>query len=264
MKKSNALMLSYMIFLVISIIAQIFFPWNGLDQIAMAATIAGVFFAFADLAGWYVSNQTNIENSLKETDEHIEEIYSIIIETIDMETQECSKILELIKPYREHNEHFKELSRLLQDLLETNVQRKQEAKAKLIQCQNNEGNFDKAKKKIDRMQVSEILLVILGFVTFFMMISFPYLVELLINYQSFATVIAFLVIMFTYYLRDVIEEKYKRDLEELLDLAEKKKLEAKKQYDDALQRGWLKKIKLFITDNEEIKSLEASTTEDSK
>ena len=133
MKKSNALMLSYMIFLVISIIAQIFFPWNGLDQIAMAATIAGVFFAFADLAGWYVSNQTNIENSLKETDEHIEEIYSIIIETIDMETQECSKILELIKPYREHNEHFKELSRLLQDLLETNVQRKQEAKAKLIQ-----------------------------------------------------------------------------------------------------------------------------------
>ena len=57
MKKSNALMLSYIIFLVLSILTQIIFDWEGLNIIAIAATIAGCFFAFSDLANWYVSYQ---------------------------------------------------------------------------------------------------------------------------------------------------------------------------------------------------------------
>ena len=57
MKKSNALMLSYIIFLVIAFLVDCFFAWDGLGKVAMAATLAGLFFAIADLIGWRVASE---------------------------------------------------------------------------------------------------------------------------------------------------------------------------------------------------------------
>jgi hypothetical protein len=54
MKKSNALMLSYLIFLFISLSAKILFDWNGLDIIALAASVSGLLFAISDYINWKI------------------------------------------------------------------------------------------------------------------------------------------------------------------------------------------------------------------
>jgi hypothetical protein len=60
----------------------------------------------------------------------------------------------------------------------------------------------------------ESLLVILGFISFFSIIVFDCIFSWISTKESSLTVIAFAVIMLTYFLKDVFEDKYKKQLEE--------------------------------------------------
>ena len=62
-----------------------------------------------------------------------------------------------------------------------------------------------------------MMLLIMGFVSFFMIIKYKWFVDLLFYHQSFATTLAFLIIMLTYYLRDILDERVKNDVNKILE-----------------------------------------------
>ena len=71
MKKSSALMLSYIVILILTICATVYSEWNGIEQVALAATVAGLFFACADYYGCWISfNQPMVDARKK----HLKEI----------------------------------------------------------------------------------------------------------------------------------------------------------------------------------------------
>lgn len=62
MKKSSALMFSYIVILILTICATVYSEWNGIEQVALAATAAGLFFACADYFSWRASfNQPMVD-----------------------------------------------------------------------------------------------------------------------------------------------------------------------------------------------------------
>ena len=100
MKKSNALMLSYMIFLALAILAEVIFDWKGLDRISIAATVAGCFFAFADLSNWYVSYQSSLLDVLQKDFDVLVEFFNAMLKSVRANQKEMKDAVELIAPYK--------------------------------------------------------------------------------------------------------------------------------------------------------------------
>jgi len=224
MKKSNALMLSYMIFLVVALLAKITFKWEGLDQIAMGATVAGCFFAFADLSSWYASNTELILNALQKDQNVFVEYCKAQLDKINAWKTEAEEICKRMVPYCGCLVHAA-------DLIEFCTKRKEKLENAHTELEKsiNEGLtkmqtlLDKENLRISFFRIIDIILITIGFVVFFALITFDGLSTLLTNYQSYATIIAFVVIMLNYFCRDIIDEHTKNQADRILAKAEKEK-----------------------------------------
>lgn len=261
MKKSNALMLSYMIFLVIAILAQIFFKWEGLDKIAISATVAGCFFAFADLAGWYISYRISCEEGLRRANDSLIDIYNITLDTTKNMKQEYLDSKKMLMPYAKRDEEIAVLTGMMDTAIAEFEKENEKVQESIKECYDVNSEIDKHEKRNTSIKIVEIILVICGFVAFFMLISFQYLVDFLYNYQSFATVIAFLVIMLTYFLRDVIEEKNRQEFDDMIKKAEEKKEEVKERNDKSKQKALIEKAKLLVESIEKGEQLKTKLKE---
>ena len=253
MKKSNALMLSYLIFLVIALGARIFFEWQGLERIAMAATIAGCFFAFADLASWLISYQTYYTKSLETTVSYLFEINEVAINTANNQKKEAVGIIDIITPYKHRHKEFEDIIDYENGELEKSEKRISEAEASISECNRISTEILKHKKRIDFFKIGELILLVLGFACFFMIVVFDYFVELITKHQAIATIIAFAVIMVNYYLKDAIEDKTKQELDEMIEAAEESKakyIELDEQYE---KHNFLEKATRLV---EKIKELD--------
>lgn len=228
MKKSNALMLSYMIFLVIALLASVIFKWEGLDRIAMAATIAGCFFAIADLCNWEASFLDYFYDKLIAVHQNLIDLDQTAIKYVQDRDQEMEHIIEKAKPYRDKHPKCEELIAIATDVLKTGVERKEDHSNSLLELNESFKKLKKEKEKSKRFEKAELYLMIWGFVLFFSIIVFDYFVCILTKYQTWATIIAFVVIMYNYYAKDVIEENQKIVLEGLTQKTTNNKLEMEK------------------------------------
>lgn len=150
---------------------------------------------------------------------------------------------------------------MMYEAIQRNEVEKHNKQEMLNRCEERRVEFDKYEEKSRYVKFGEIFLVVCGFIAFFMIISFQYFAYFLYNYQSFATVIAFLVIMFTYYLRDFIEEKNKEELNGLIKNAEERKNEAIEFYEESKQQALVEKAKTLIDQIEKYDELKTKIEE---
>lgn len=225
MKKSNALMLSYIVFLVITVIANLVYGWEGISQIALAASAAGFFFAFADLSNWYVSCLLPHSEMFLENIKYLKK-YDTAIDSLDNNTKKQAKeALDTLEPYVEVDPCIAEFVQECKDTLarleqstSPDLELKKQVEELLTQS-------EKTVTKINHYKFGELGFAYLGFLVFFSLTSFDALVENIRPYESLITVAAFIIIMLTYYLRDTIDEKVKSRCEELQRDTEKIKLD---------------------------------------
>lgn len=215
MKKSNALMLSYMIFLTITIVAQLFWKWTGLDQIALAASAAGLFFAFADLAGWYLSCALPYAELFLEDAINIKENLHEVAELKKEAKENIEKAISLVQPYINGRPKLNEIVEDCKDLQKSTEEKEQclhsiEKDAELLRKKS-----EKYVNSIKRYRFVEQGLACVGFLAFFILIVFDALIEIILPCEAAITVAAFMVIMLCYYLRDTVEEKMKKKCLEL-------------------------------------------------
>ena len=243
MKKSNALMLSYMIFLAITVFAEIILNWGGLDRISIAATLAGCFFAFADLANWYISSNMQILDAFQKDTDSFLDYCNAKNASLYARRKEALDIIETITPYSGRSEHVDALISLCEERVEKLVKAEHDCRESTLNG-NNELNelLNKARKKINKVSIVELVLVTAGFVVFFMLVTFDWLINLLTDYQSIATVLAFILIMLNYYLRDVLDEKTKREIEDILIGVEQQRKEAEEIKIEAQETPLLDKV----------------------
>ena len=245
MKKSNALMLSYIIFLVSTLIARIFFKWDGLDRIAMATTIAGCFFAGSDYCGWRASFGKDCYDKFQELSDILVEFGTIKLDTIETENQQLSSAVDTFLPYKDEDTDITSWLIDANQLLDKNNQRKTEIQSFITKFDDLKPKITKGLKESVNIGKVGMGCAILGFIVFFMIIAFDYFVFVITPYQAIVTIIAFVIIMFTYYRKDVYEEKWKQDLSELKKRAEEVKQGAIKSNERAKQRNIEETLKKF-------------------
>lgn len=246
MKKSNALMLSYIIFLAITVAARLCWNWDGLDRIALAASGAGLFFAFADLAGWYISC------SLPYAEAFLEDVISIIagLDTIIKEKGEAKnnmdEVIKLLKPYADQKEKIPGIIQNCEKAYNSAAGVEQEFRSLKPDAEQLKVDAEKEVKNIKNIQYIELGLACLGFIAFFTLTCFENFVEIISLYEPVITVSAFVFIMLCYYLRDTVEEKIKRKCYEMNEKAEKRKKKIENINDAAMSKKLLEKTKTII------------------
>lgn len=232
MKKSNALMISYMIFLALSILANLLFDWQGLDRIAMAATIAGFFFAISDYFGWKASFLSNAFKRYRSLTDLLLEYTNVNIETLDTQNKILSNAIDVFSP---HKDEIEDINLWICDAVKTidkNDKNKTQAQKTISTVDDLYLKINKGFEHGKKTTKIETIFVILGFVSFFMVVAFDYLGFIITPYQSFATIGAFILIMLNYYLKDVYEEKKNREIDELEKQVEEKKQQAHKNNEE--------------------------------
>lgn len=251
MKKSNALMLSYMIFLAVALLAKVIFRWEGLDQIAIGATVAGCFFAFADLSNWHVSNSALILDALQKEQNVFVAYCAVQIGTLKAQQKELEEVIVKMEPYSNQFEHAAKLVKLCSDrvakLKQTLPELEISTKEGLSDLQSM---LDKERSKVSGFRMIDIVLITFGFIVFFVLTTFDKISNFLAGYQSYATIIAFIVIMLNYFLRDIVDEHTKEKAEEILVKAERHKNAIREAEEE------LKKTPLLDEANELIERIE--------
>ena len=246
MKKSNALMLSYMIFLGVALLANILFKWDELERIAIAATTAGCFFAFADLSNWYVSYQTPLIDALQKDSDTLLDFRNAALTSVQTQEKELTETIVLITPYKDDISAFEELSTCIQKLKKWNDDGLSIIKEVAQGHDEAESLLYKARKKLKAVNNIEITMMVLGFLIFFSLLSFDWILNLLIPFQSIATVLAFILIILTYFLRDVLEEKAKQKINEILEETKKAQEKTEEILKKATETPILDKVKELV------------------
>lgn len=215
MKKSSTLMLSYIIFLVITVIIRFRFGWTGLGRVALAATIAGCFFAFADLINWYISYRKPIVEAMTEDLAVFRKYGNTAKEYMRSDIEDSKQSIELVQSYADVDDRIKEFI----GVCEASIPKLQQMIADIdsyeLEMDETEEELDKDIGKLFWIGILEVILAICGFVTFFVLLCFNSIVDIVIPYGETVTVLAFAIIMFNYFLRDVLEDKAKKDLEDI-------------------------------------------------
>ena len=215
MKKSNALMLSQIIFLFIAVVANLVWKWEGLSQIALAASAAGLFFAFADLAAWYLSCALPYAELFLEDAISIKENLHKMAEVKKEAKDNIDKAISLVQPYLDGRPKLNKIVQDCQDLCS-------DAEEKVLRFTSIEKDAELLRKKAEKYikslkkyRIVELVLACIGFLTFFVLTVFDMLIEAISSYEALITVFSFMVIMLCYYLRDTVEEKMKKDCSDL-------------------------------------------------
>ena len=232
MKKSNALMFSYIIFLFITLFAQMLSPWDGLDQIAMAATIAGVLFAIADYYGWQASFENTIYTKYRELTDSLLEYTKFNIDTIDTQDKELLKVVDFLKPREDEDVKIKQCVSNTEKILSKNQEVRAEYEKTLLACDVLYSKADAGLERSKRHQGVEAVFGILAFISFFAAIAFDYLVLVITPYQAIATVFAFAIIMLNYYMKDVYQTKKENEVNDLAKMVNERKQKAKENNED--------------------------------
>lgn len=249
MKKSNALMLSYIIFLIIALFVSFFGKWNGLDKIVIAATIGGCFFALADYFDWksmfnkyFCDESKALQNGITdcETDE---------LDFIEERKEEIEYILGKAVAYQGRDARFDSLIAVLYQVLEKD----NKSKEKIEQANADDDKYCEYIEKLSnrKYDVVSLVLTVLGFVSFFSVIVFEYVSDTLSSFQSYFTLVAFLVIMFTYYSKDIIENRTKAEMNELIEKLERHKKEQEESIIEYEKLNLSNRIDEFITNFKE-------------
>ena len=256
MKKSNALMLSYIIFLAVALFVDVFFNWGGLGKVAMAAALAGLLFAIADLIAWRVTCEQDfcsiVQKALSEVILSVDKLKLRSESAIE----ENHEIIELISSREDRSG---ELSKILETsqadirLQEENIQASEKNKSKAEDL--NKKMQEMKNRKIRKFKKAETAIIVLGFVSFFVISAFDYLYALLLNVESEITVIAFGVIMVTYFLKDVFENRHKKELEKALGSLKESEGLLERAMQSVTERKRKKEIKTLIDTLETEKAL---------
>ena len=207
MKKSSALMLSYIVILILTIYAAVCSEWNGIEQVALAATVAGLFFALADLCGGGESSNRPMVDARKKHLNEYKVFLNEIYECTTKDEDDYNKAVGLLEPYR--NSH-KDVAEAISGLEET---------IKAISSVKDKANEDLAKlpkkmKAVARLEVEikilkwmDVFFTAMGFLAFFLLVIFDTFFDLIMPRGAIITVFAFAIIMCTYYIKDLFEEK---------------------------------------------------------
>lgn len=215
MKKSSTLMLSYIIFLVITVIIKFCFGWTGLGQVALAATIAGFFFAFADLLNWYISYKKPLVDAIKSEAAILKQFTHEAKEHIRKDADDIKQAVEIVKAYANKNNRIQEFIDRCEETNHGCYQFIDAIEGCKLEMNKIEKGLDKITNKLSRIGTLEVVLAILGFVAFFLLLCLKPIVEFVMPFGETITVLAFVTIMFNYFLRDVLEDKGKKELTDM-------------------------------------------------
>lgn len=209
MKKSKALMRSYIAFLTITIFVDLFTCWEGMEQVSLAATVAGAFFSLADLASCYISSNLLVAETIREKILAHIDFCDASLETEANKFHEMEEAIDLLRPYADKHDRAKYIISESKPLLEQ-AQKNMEDMRNIFS--NNDSWLQKADKMINNVNNQakvERRFLIAGFVSFFILLTFDKVVNIIAPHGALVTVIAFLIIVLTYHLRDELEEKAK-------------------------------------------------------
>ena len=215
MKKSNALMLSYIIFLLTTVVAHLCWKWEGLSQIALAASAAGLLFAFADLAGWYLSCALPYAELFLEDAISIKESLHQMAETKKEARDNIDKAISLVAPYLNGRPKLNKIVQDCKDLRDDAEEKAQKFNSIEKDAELLRKKAEKYVKSLKKYRIIELGLACVGFLAFFALTVFDILIEIIAPYEAAITVFAFMIIMLCYYLRDTVEGKMKKECLEL-------------------------------------------------
>ena len=221
MKKSNALMLSYMIFLVITVFVQMLSSWNGLDQIAMAATVAGFLFAITDYYGWKASFEYSIYTKYQSMTDSLMQYTKLNIDTVQNQNSELTKALTSLSPRKNEDSRIEQCIKNIENILAKNKERLEGYEESLKACDNLYSTVDAGLRDSKKHRTTEFIFEVLGFVCFFAILAFNYLVFVITPYQSIATVVTFALIMLNYYMKDEYQKRKEQETDELFEIVKK-------------------------------------------
>lgn len=215
MKKSSTLMLSYIIFLVITIIIRIKFNWTGLGQVALAATIAGCFFAIADILNWYISYKKPLVGAMREDLLILKQYEHAAKEYICRDIEDSKQSIELLQAYADEDDRIKEFIDICKTSIPQHKQMVREIESYEFEMVVTEEELRNDAARLLGIGILEAIFATLGFVSFFVLLCFKAIVEIVIPYGETVTVLAFAIIMLTYFLRDILEDKARKDLADI-------------------------------------------------
>lgn len=213
-KKSNVLMLSYILFLIVSMVASRVFGWDGIHKTSLAATIAGCFFAFSDLANWYVSYQKLLIERNQEQYSVLKSYGEKLVEKARTQQNDLRNVLNILAPYQDNNSVIGIINTCNKGISiytghETDLNNK---------IGEIENALQKNTRKLNRVKLAyylELLCSFLGFFVFFSLIAFDAINSFFATFSSDATILAFILIMITYSLKDFFEEREKEKVEKM-------------------------------------------------
>lgn len=194
MKKSRIFMWAYVTFLLISSVINIFMSPNEVfHNIALSATLAGYFFAVADLIEYYIG----AENKKKAITE---------------------KTIEII---RQSVKGLKLNENLTSDPTKSGENCSQNKNVTISQClqelEQKIGDLEKevmqAEKQIKKKECASAGFQITGFIVFLLSCTYRFLLPLPEKTIDAYTVMAFAVIMATYAIKEDVEDKLKKQEE---------------------------------------------------
>lgn len=208
MKKPNTLVLSYVIFLAITVVIHLVGGWEGVDGVALAASISSCFFAFSDLANWHVTIKTSGADAMEEYIGLFGDYFNKVKISLLSVKQETMDTMAFLRTYGDQDQDF---SAPVVDACSDNLQLYEKWEAKISDALENMDSLKKAVEK-DRKQAKwigavESALAICGFVAFFIMTSFDVTRGLLMPYASIFTIAAFMVIVLIYFLKEAAQSK---------------------------------------------------------
>ena len=212
MKKSNSLMLAYVIFLIITVIASLI-SWDGISSIACGATIAGCLFSFADLTNRYSSYYKKFIEPYKENQTVQHERALIFKASLAAQIKDANEAIEILQPYREDitiNQVILGSEAYIKETTETLLQVDSIANDNLI----IEGIMA-MENGVQQLEKRETKLLIAGYVLFFCIVVFDYLECLFEPLLSTLTVLAFALIVVNYLLHDILEIKAEESIADI-------------------------------------------------
>lgn len=207
LKKNNLFMLAYILFLTICICVRIFGEFPMWSTIVSAITISSWFFAIAD------------SNSSDATE--LRQINSIWLQYTDKEKTKANKILEHILAKKENfikndDEKNKQMTQEITSLFDDVIRNMNKIKEYDEDVQKE---LESNEKKANRYGKTATVYTILGFLTFFCIMSFKTISDIATGMQDTATVSAFGIILCTQYRSELRREKNKIDEQKIMNLA---------------------------------------------
>lgn len=214
MKKSSSLMLSYILILLVTVIASAKYEWSGIDQVALATTMAGFFFAFADYFGWDASYNQHLVDAKKEYLSTYRSYLNEVLSMANKDSEENQQAIDLLTPYLELHESVAEVLDNAKELADTIEQAKTNASTALLKFPQRMEAVAEKEQKIKKDTLVEAIGATAGFFVFFLFVIFDSLAEKFMPASSLTTVAAFAIIMLNYLAKDLLEGGMQKDVAE--------------------------------------------------